>query len=120
MLKRLMCLIWVATSLHSADISGQWKFELQSPGIAPGTPIFVFTQTGDALSGSYISKRMGSGPVSGMLKGSAIAFDIDTRRGRMHLVGTVTDSGRSMKGIYTIGRGNGSFSASKEAPKSTK
>jgi len=77
-------------------------------------------QSGDIVSGSYISKRMGSGPVTGMLKGNAIAFDIDTRRGRMHLVGAVTDNGRAMKGVYTLGRGNGSFSASKAVPKSEK
>lgn len=85
------------------DVTGTWELLVESPmGTRPSDA--VFTQTGEALGGKMVSPR-GETPLTGTLKGDAIAFGINVNVQGQNLqidyTGTVT--GDTMSGTVVFG-----------------
>lgn len=86
-----------------ADVTGTWELLVESPmGTRPSDA--VFTQTGETLGGKMVSPR-GEVPLTGTLKGDAIAFGINVNVQGQDLqidyTGTVT--GDTMSGTVVFG-----------------
>ena len=85
------------------DVTGTWELMVESPmGTRPSDA--VFTQSGETLGGKMVSPR-GETPLTGTLKGDAIAFGINVNVQGQSLqidyTGTVT--GDTMSGTVVFG-----------------
>src|SRR5690348_13368527 len=56
----------------AADITGTWDFQVKTPQ-RNGTPVFVFKQEGEKLSGTY-SGQLGKTDLTGTVKGDQVEF----------------------------------------------
>ena len=82
-----------------------------------GSPSFVFTQSGEKLTGTY-SGLLGKADLTGTVKGDEIDFTFDFaysgQSGVAHYSGTV-ESDKKMKGKFDIGElGEGTWTATKQ------
>jgi hypothetical protein len=99
-----------------ADVAGKWAITVETAG-GSGSPSVTFTQSGETLSGTYMSELFGEQKVAGTIKGNAITFGFDaTIQGtavKVTYTGTVEST--SMKGKVIIGElGEGTFTAKKQ------
>jgi hypothetical protein len=109
----------IATPLaqeNPADVAGKWAITVETAG-GSGSPSVTFTQSGETLSGTYMSELFGEQKVAGTIKGNAITFGFDaTIQGtavKVTYTGTVEST--SMKGKVIIGElGEGTFTAKKQ------
>ena len=78
-----------------------------------GTAKFVFTQTGDTLSGTYTG-ALGEAKVAGAVKGTQVEWSFETGdAGKVVYKGTL--DGEKIKGTVEYGSlGKGTFTASKK------
>jgi hypothetical protein len=77
----------------------------------------TFTQSGETLSGTYMSELFGEQKVTGTVKGNAITFGftatIEGTAVKVSYTGTVEST--TMKGKVTLGElGEGTFTAKKQ------
>ena len=99
----------------AANISGNWTLNVETPMGARDMKL-VATQTGETLTGSIASPR-GDMPITGTVKGNAVAFEMKVNAQGMDMVinyaGTV--EGNAMKGTAKFGDfGDGTFTGKKE------
>jgi hypothetical protein len=97
------------------DVSGTWELNVESP-MGSRASDAVFTQTGDTLGGKMVSPR-GETPLTGTIKGDAIAFGINVNVQGQNLQidysGTVT--GDTMSGTVVFGSfGDGKWTGKKK------
>ena len=73
MLRRLsLAVLFVATTLLAADISGKWSASVETDAGA-GSPNFTFKQSGESLTGTY-SGQLGEATLTGSVKGDDVEF----------------------------------------------
>jgi hypothetical protein len=109
----------IATSLAQekpADVAGKWAITVETAG-GSGTPTLTLTQSGETLSGTYLSEVFGEQKVTGTIKGNAITFGfnatIEGTAVKVTYTGTVEST--TMKGKVSIGElGEGTFTAKKQ------
>ena len=99
-----------------ADVAGKWAITVETPG-GSGSPSVTFTQSGETLSGTYMSELFGEQKVTGTVKGNAITFGftatIEGTAVKVTYTGTVEST--TMKGKVTLGElGEGTFTAKKQ------
>lgn len=97
------------------DVSGAWALEVNAAG-GSGTPTVTLKQEGEKLTGQY-SGQLGEAPLSGTIKGNAIAFqfDVDVQGTSLRVVYAGTVDRDSMKGTVTLGEmGEGTFTGSRK------
>jgi hypothetical protein len=99
-----------------ADVAGKWAITVETAG-GSGSPTLTLTQSGETLSGTYLSEVFGEQKVTGTIKGSAITFGfnatIEGTAVKVTYTGTVEST--TMKGKVTIGElGEGTFTAKKQ------
>ena len=91
------------------DLAGNWAFTVVYEG-GQGSPTVRLTQTGDSLTGRYISQSFGELDVKGAVKGKEFTFWVTTSAGgdpfTMTFNGTI-ESTDALKGTVDLG-GNGS------------
>lgn len=89
---------------ESVNVTGTWNLTLETPQ-GTGTPTLVLQQAGENLTGTYAG-RMGEMPVTGTIKGTAIAFVVKINAQGQELAlafsGTV-EPADSMKGTVDFG-----------------
>ena len=93
------------------DITGEWAFDVQTEAGA-GSPTFVFTQTGEKLTGRY-SGAFGEANLTGTVTGKTVkfSFNADAQGTAITVVyeGEI-ESNSSMKGKVDLGGlGSGTF-----------
>lgn len=98
------------------SIAGEWTAAMETPG---GTREFkiIFVQKGDSLSGT-VKRPAGDVPLTGSIKGDAVAFayTIDYNGNSLVLTVHMTLSGNTMKGTVDFGgNGEAEFSATRAA-----
>jgi hypothetical protein len=96
------------------NVTGTWNMAVESP-IGSGTPVFVLTQAGTDVTGSY-KGQLGEAPVKGTLKGNAIELKYTINAQGMELAVTYagTVEGDTMKGKVSYGdMGEGTFTGKK-------
>jgi len=62
----------LAARTQTVDVSGDWTFDVQT-GMGSGTPAITFTQSGEALTGTYAG-TLGNANFKGTVRGTAIEF----------------------------------------------
>ncbi len=97
----------------AVDVSGTWDCVVETSQ-GSGTPVFTFKQDGAKLTGTY-KGQFGEAPVTGTLKGNAIAFSVTVNVGedlKIEYTGSV--DGVAMKGTAKFGSdAEGTFTARK-------
>jgi hypothetical protein len=58
---------------HPVDVTGRWAFAVTTEN-GTGYPTVTFKQTGDKVTGTYESSRMGVRPLEGTIKGDTLRF----------------------------------------------
>ena len=105
--------IVLAGAALAADITGTWDFQVKTPQ-RNGTPVFVFKQEGEKLTGTY-SGQLGKTNLSGTVKGDQVEFSFGSPRlGMAHYKGTV-ESPTHMSGDVQYGdQIKGTFTGTKK------
>jgi hypothetical protein len=118
MLKQILAVAVVLTALVSVpasaqtDVSGTWNAVVELD-LGSGEPTFVFTQDGDAITGTY-EGTFGSAPLTGTVTGDTIEFTFGAEGvGAATYTGTITADG--MKGTCDYGEAGGGTWAAKKA-----
>jgi hypothetical protein len=115
-MRRLLALALFAATAFAADISGTWKFAVETDA-GSGTPTFVFKQDGEKLTGTY-SGQLGEAKLTGTVKGDKAEWSFEVSPGgdaiKVTYSGTL-DGDSKMKGTAQFGSlGNGKFTAEKQ------
>jgi D-glucosaminate-6-phosphate ammonia-lyase len=100
---------------QAAGVTGTWELNVESP-MGSRASDAVFTQNGETLTGKMVSPR-GEVPLTGTLKGNAIAFGLNVNVQGQDLqidyTGTVT--GDTMSGTVVFGSfGDGKWTGKKK------
>lgn len=99
------------------DLTGTWKYAVVTEN-GTGTPTVIMKQTGDSLSGTYESGRMGVLPFKGSVKDSSFTFVINTQGGAALSFKGVLVSANVVKGDVDFGgAGSATFSGERQAAK---
>src|SRR6476660_3390666 len=99
MLRTLLLLISMSLVALGADISGKWNMTVESD-MGTGTPVFVFKQVGEKLSGTYAG-QLGEAPLTGTVKGDSVEFSFEVSPGGDKITAKYTgklESPSAMKG----------------------
>ncbi len=97
-----------------ADLTGNWNFKVVTEN-GTGTPTVTMKQTGDSLSGTYESARMGSLPFKGVVKGSTFTFAVNTGGGAtLTFNGTIVDNDNVKGDVDFGGQGGATFSGERK------
>jgi hypothetical protein len=97
-----------------ADLTGNWNFKVVTEN-GTGTPTVTLKQTGDSLSGTYESARMGSLPFKGSVKGSTFTFAVSTSGGAtLTFNGTIVDNDNVKGEVDFGGQGGATFSGERK------
>lgn len=98
----------------AATLSGNWAYEVVTEN-GTGTPAVVMTQTGDSLTGSYTSGRMGTLPFKGSVKGQSFTFAVNTSGGAtLTFHGTIVDADHVKGDVDFGGQGGATFSGTRK------
>lgn len=93
----------------AVDLTGTWNFAVVTEN-GTGTPTVTFKQQGDSLSGTYESSRMGLLPFTGTVRGTALAFTVNTSGGTtLAFKGTVVDADHVKGEVDFAGQGGATF-----------
>ena len=100
----------------AADLTGVWAFSVVTEN-GTGTPTVTLKQTGDSLSGTYESGRMGILPLKGAVKEKTFTFVVSTQGGTaLTFNGTVVDADNVKGDVDFGGQGGASFSGVRRKP----
>ena len=98
----------------AATLSGNWAYEVVTEN-GTGTPAVVMTQTGDSLTGSYTSGRMGTLPFKGSVKGQTFTFAVNTSGGAtLTFHGTIVDADHVKGDVDFGGQGGATFNGTRK------
>ncbi|MDQ8163877.1 MAG: hypothetical protein P3C10_14970 [Gemmatimonadota bacterium] len=98
----------------AATLSGNWAYEVVTEN-GTGMPAVVMTQTGDSLTGSYTSGRMGTLPFKGSVKGQTFTFAVNTSGGAtLTFHGTIVDADHVKGDVDFGGQGGATFSGTRK------
>lgn len=97
-----------------ADLTGTWNFKVVTEN-GTGTPTVTLKQSGDSLSGTYESARMGSLPFKGTVKGNTFTFAVSTSGGAtLTFNGTIVDNDNVKGDVDFGGQGGATFSGERK------
>ncbi|MFO0949074.1 MAG: hypothetical protein U1D30_24710 [Planctomycetota bacterium] len=83
---------------EKVDVSGGWNFEVEIGGMA-GTPVFIFKQDGEKLTGQY-KGQFGEAELTGKVTGKDIEFAFGPDEQRVTYTGTIKDDGMEGEADY--------------------
>lgn len=110
-----ICALSAALAAYAGDVGGTWTLSVESPrGTREST--VVLTQNGEQVSGTMKTQR-GDMPVTGTIKGDALAFSykLSLQGNEMEVTYTATVKGDSMDGTVSFGgMGEGKFTGKKQ------
>jgi hypothetical protein len=99
----------------AADVTGTWLLSVETPAGA-GNPTLTLKQAGETVTGDY-KGRLGEAPVSGTIKGNALAisYKVSAQGTDLEVKYTGTVDGNSMSGKVSLGQmGEGTFKGTKQ------
>lgn len=115
-MKRLLLILLFAAAAFAADLSGTWKFDVDTDA-GSGSPTFMLKQDGEKLSGTYHG-QLGDAPVTGTAKGNNFEFSFKVNNDGADLTVKYTgvlDGDKKVKGTIDFGSlGKGSFTGAKQ------
>lgn len=109
-----MAAVSLSAQRLAATLSGNWAYEVVTEN-GTGMPTVVMTQTGDSLTGSYTSGRMGTLPFKGTVKGQTFTFAVNTSGGAtLTFHGTIVDADHVKGDVDFGGQGGATFSGTRK------
>ena len=109
-----MAAVSLSAQRLAATLSGNWAYEVVTEN-GTGMPTVVMTQTGDSLTGSYTSGRMGTLPFKGSVKGQTFTFAVNTSGGAtLTFHGTIVDADHVKGDVDFGGQGGATFSGTRK------
>lgn len=110
----LATIVFFATLLFAADLTGTWNARVELSTGQSGSPTFVLKQDGDGLTGTY-SGALGDAPIKGTVKGNEVKFDFEASGVPIHYAGKVDKDGNKMEGTVDYGgQASGTFVATRK------
>ncbi|MBL0937862.1 MAG: hypothetical protein IBJ03_03145 [Gemmatimonadaceae bacterium] len=101
----------------AVNLTGTWKYAVVTEN-GTGTPTVIMKQTGDSLSGTYESGRMGVLPFKGSVKDAAFTFAIATQGGAtLTFKGTIVSENVVKGDVDFGGQGGATFSGERQVTK---
>lgn len=98
----------------ATNLTGIWNFQVVTEN-GTGTPTVTIKQTGDSLSGTYESARMGALPFKGTVKDKSFTFAVNTSGGAtLTFTGTVVDNDTIKGEVDFGGQGGATFSGARK------
>lgn len=98
----------------AVDLTGNWTFEVVTEN-GTGVSAVAMTQTGDSLTGTYTSGRMGTLPFKGVVKGQTFTFAASTSAGATFTFSGVIVDADHIKGELDFGgQGGAAFSGARK------
>jgi hypothetical protein len=98
----------------ATDLTGNWNFQVVTEN-GTGTPTVTMKQTGDSLSGTYESARMGALPFKGTVKDKSFTFAVNTSGGAtLTFNGTIVDNDTVKGDVDFGGQGGATFSGTRK------
>ena len=114
MRKLALTLLIHAALLFGADISGNWRMEVQTDQ-GTGSPAFALKQDGENLTGTY-SGLFGKADVRGTVKGDDVVIEFEAafggQKGLVRYAGKLEGDSK-MKGKVSLGEYSGTFTGTK-------
>jgi hypothetical protein len=114
-MRTLLLLLFTASALLGADISGRWNFNVDTSA-GSGSPQITFRVDGEKLSGNY-SGALGEAPITGTLKGKDLEFSFEvTPQGdkiRVVYKGKVESDTKMAGSVSVPGLAEGTWTAEK-------
>lgn len=96
------------------NLSGKWTYAVVTEN-GTGTPTITLKQSGDSLSGTYESSRMGELALSGAIKGDKFLFDVVTSGGTtMTFDGSIVDKDHVKGSVSYDGEPGPSFTGERQ------
>ena len=96
------------------NLTGTWLFAVVTDN-GTGTPTVTIKQTGDSLSGTYESARMGALPFKGVVKDSTFQFAIVTEGGAaLTFKGNIRNAENLEGELDMAGMGSATFKGTKK------
>lgn len=86
----------------AVDLTGTWLFSVVTEN-GTGTPTVTLKQTGDSLTGTYESPRMGVLPIAGTVKERTFQFALSTAGGATLTFKGTVEGTDSLKGDVDFG-----------------
>lgn len=103
-----------AQSQAATNLTGNWLFSVVTEN-GTGTPTVVLKQTGDSLSGTYESPRMGMVALKGVVTGKTFTFAFVTQGGTtLTFTGTIEDKDNLKGDVDYDGQGGALFTAARK------
>ncbi len=100
-------------SAAMADITGNWTFNVEIPGVGGGSADVILEEVDGSLLGEY-SGQLGTTPVTGDINGNTFTFDVNGDMGTVTYEGEVQDDG-SLAGTLDLGgMAEGEFTATRK------
>ena len=116
MRKTFALLVLLVGPLAAADLSGVWKVE-GNIADTDVSPVCTFKQTDAKLTGTCKVVQAGDSAVTGQVDGNKVSFQYEVDYQGVHYVliyRGVLDSDTAMKGGFTVGEGESTFTAKKQ------
>ncbi|MBX9600685.1 MAG: hypothetical protein K2X35_06770 [Bryobacteraceae bacterium] len=115
-MRTLVAFLLAATLSLAADISGKWRFTVESE-LGVSNPEATFKQDGAKLTGDY-KGQIGEYKVTGTVQGDTVEFSFKAsptgEEMEVKYSGALDPSGKKMKGKVALGTlGSGTFTAEK-------
>lgn len=107
----------ISAPRRAVDLTGTWKYAVVTEN-GTGTPTVVMKQSGDSLTGTYESGRMGVLPFKGSVKDQSFTFAINTQGGAtLTFHGTIVSENVVKGNVDFGGEGGATFSGERQAAK---
>jgi hypothetical protein len=98
----------------ATNLTGNWNFQVVTEN-GTGTPTVTMKHTGDSLSGTYESARMGALPFKGTVKDKSFTFAVSTSGGAtLTFNGTIVDNDTVKGDVDFGGQGGATFSGARK------
>jgi len=98
----------------ATDLTGTWNYKVVTEN-GTGTLTVTLRQTGDSLSGTYESARMGALPFKGTVKGKTFTFAVNTAGGAtLTFNGTIVTDDAVSGEVDFGGQGGATFSGERK------
>ncbi len=109
--KGLLALVLLVLShtVHAADLTGTWRFDVEIAGMGGGTATVTLSQAdGGNLTGTYAG-QLGNTGITGTVEGKTFEFDVVGDMGTVTYTGELQDDGTVTGTLDLGGMASGTF-----------
>jgi len=110
----LTTIIMLAAPAAFADLTGNWTFNVEIPGVGGGSASVTMEEIdGGSLVGQY-SGQLGNTAITGQVDGDRFEFDVNGAAGTVSYEGEVQEDGTLAGTVDLGGMAEGQFTATRQ------